>query len=542
MSRLYVATIAAYLLYGNCFSMDHFIEEFKKDINQAREDLGTIVSVVAPTIGEAISGELPNAIEKNPYKDTDAYVRQESGISEGEKQYLKNRLPIVKTAIEKLLKQELQDHQVPKIAFVNSGGGYRAMTCTIGSLAGAEEMGLLNATTYVTGLSGSTWAIAPWISTQMPLKNFKEYIKNCAAQPFTDLTDEEELLIYAAAGIKAHFKQPRTLVDLYGDLLGNRLLEHFGDGRHTVYLSDQANIIQDGSYPYPIYTAIDADERLTEGQPWYEFTPHEIGNEKGYIQTWAFGRKFKEGKSHTGKFSIYPPEKNLSYHLGTYGSAFGANIKTIKKELAESLGYETFLADFLTCLDGERPFDFYAKVPNYAYKLESHHTKDSKIKSFVDAGTDFNLAIPPLAIRNVDIMIICDASAGIIGHHLKKAADYMAIHQLPFPKIDYENIDKKTISVFKEEDPTVPIVIYLPRISDHELWEKHKSNPKFAHYNLSGFNLDHEANDGFATTIHFQYAPENAQKVIDQMEFNIRVNEAKIIKAIEFAVKRKKIQ
>jgi hypothetical protein len=139
-------------------------------------------------------------------------------------------------------------------------------------------------------------------------------------------------------------------------------------------------------------------------------------------------------------------------------------------------------------------------------------------------------------------MIICDASAGKIGNELEKAAAYMEKHELPFPKIDYRNIDKKTISIFKEEDPNVPVVIYLPRISDKELWEQHKSNPQFADYDLSGFDLDHETNHGFAETIHFQYTPENTQKVMDQTEFNIRVNEAKIIKAIEFAVNRKKQQ
>jgi len=527
--------------------MDPIVEELKKDIHHARHDIGAIVGIIAPEIGEAIRGELPEAITKNPYKNTDAYVRIGDDISEGEKKYLSKRFAINKASIETLLKRNIEDHQVPKVAIACSGGGYRAMLATTGFLAGIEKIGtektnLLGATRDVAGLSGSTGAILPWIATKQSLTEFKDYIKNCAKQSFIDPTDDEELLIYDAAAVTSHFKQTRTPVDLYGKLIGNRVLEKFGKDRHMVYLSDLAAIIEDGSYPYPICTAIDATETQEAmlNPTWYGFTPHEIKNYRDniHIPTWAFGRKFKNGKSHKGKFDIYPPEKNMSYILGTCWSAFGAPLHLVKKEIGKALEIEHFLENTLTSLDAQR-LDFYAKVPNYTYKLDGHKHHESKIKSFVDAGTNFNIPIP--VIHDANIMIICDASAGTIGDHLQEAAEFMHKNNFPFPKINFENIDKKTISIFKEEDPNVPVVIYVPRISDKALWEKHKFNPEYAHYNLDGFDFEYETNHGFATTIHFQYDPENAQKIMDQMEFNIRVNEAKIIKAIEFAVNRKKL-
>ncbi len=548
ISRLFIAMFVTCLFYKNCLSMDPIVKEIKKDIHHARQDIGTLISIIAPTIGETIRGEELIAITNNRYKNTDAYVRQGTGISEGEKEYRKKRFPIVKAAIETLLKRELQDHQVINIAVINSGGGCRAAFCTAGSLAGAEKIGLLNATTYVTALSGSTGMIAPWISTKKPLPEFKEYIKTCISKSFIDPTDEEESLIYDAAAVKSHFRQPKTPVDLYGDLIGNRLLEGLGENRHMVYLSDMTDIIQDGTYPYPILTAVDATEtREAMLNPiWYGLTPHEIEDHHNniHIPTWAFGRKFKNGESHKGKHTIYPPEKNLSFILGTCWSAPGASVFRIKKELGKALGIEHFLEDTLTSLDSQR-LDFYAKVPNYAYKLNHTKKEEPKIKSFVDAGTHFNLPIPPVSglckERKADVMIICDASAGEIGNELRKAAEYMAKNNLPFPKINFENIDKKTISVFKEKDPTVPVVVYLPRISDQKLWNQHKSNSEYTHYNLTEFDLDYETNHRFAQTIHFQYAPENAQKIMDQTEFNMRINETKIIKAIEFAVNRKKL-
>lgn len=523
------------------------MDPVEEDLRTMRKDVESIVSVLSPELARWMSGKEFAAVEKNPYKNTDAYVRHGSCISQGEKDYLKNRLPIVKSVLEKLLKQEIANNEIPTIAMINSGGGYRAMFYTIGSLCGAEKIGLLDTTTYVTGLSGSTWALAPWVSTTLTLPKFKEYMIGCAQKSFSHPTDQEELLIFDASAIKHLYNQARTPVDLYGDLLGNRLLEHFGKKRHMVYPSQQSKIIEEGKYPYPIYTAIDANEAIVRDQAWYEFTPHEIGNplDNLYIPTWAFGRKFKQGVSTKDTFTTYPPEKNLSYHMGTYGSAFGANIWTIKHELAKSLGYEHFLETVLTCMDGERPFDFYAKVPSYKYKMDAPAKHTSKFQCFVDAGTDFNLPISPVSglskERKADVLIICDASAGVLGIELQKASDYMKKHQLPFPKINIDRIDKSTITIFSEQDPNIPVVIYMPRISDPELHKQNLSLANFNEYqNLAGFDLDRETNNGFASTIHFQYDPANAIKVVNQAEFNMRVNQARIIEALKFAVKRKK--
>ena len=60
------------------------------------------------------------------------------------------------------------------------------------------EIGLLDATTYITALSGSTWAVAPWISTGLPLRKFKEYIQECASKSFRDFTHEEKNVVAEA--------------------------------------------------------------------------------------------------------------------------------------------------------------------------------------------------------------------------------------------------------------------------------------------------------------------------------------------------------
>ena len=373
----HMATIIIALFFTNAYTMDAPTSCIMDDLHEMRLELGTIVGAfLSSTISEIIIGEELRAIAQNPYKAQKAHVRTGNGICDGEKEYLANRMPIVKATLESLLNQKLEDDHIPNITFVMSGGGYRALLCTLGSLRGAENTGLLNCATHLTTLSGSTWAVAPWISTGMPLKKFEKYIIKCISKPFTELSSAEELLIFETAAVKNFCGQPKTLVDLYGDLLGNRLLIALGNNRHISYLSDQAQRIDDGSYPYPIYTVIDADETIATNQTWYGFTPHEIENftDNLHIPSWACGRTFKRGESTNNA-----PAINIAKVMGACGSAFGANLHTIGAELIKRLGHHELLEELITTIlkpiESERPINFYAKIANYTYKMNPTEKK-----------------------------------------------------------------------------------------------------------------------------------------------------------------------
>lgn len=49
--------------------------------------------------------------------------------------------------------------QVPVIAVVGSGGGFRAMVGFSGVMKALYESGVLDCSTYIAGLSGSTWYV-----------------------------------------------------------------------------------------------------------------------------------------------------------------------------------------------------------------------------------------------------------------------------------------------------------------------------------------------------------------------------------------------
>ena len=484
------------------------------------------------------------AIINNKYKNSTAFVESNTGKSLGKSSFLQKRLPVIKAALETKFNRTIDENKIPTIAFAFSGGGYRAMLYTTAILYRAQKAGLLDVVKEISALSGSTWAVAPWISTGMTLEEFKPYIQECATKPFTHVTHAEKVLIADAIAVKKTYNQPRTLVDLYGDLLGNRLLAALGDARHITYLSDQSEKINNGAYPYPIYAAIDGREEIVDNQTWYAFTPDTIGNDNYQIPSWGHGRKYKNGISTNNA-----PEKSLAYNMGTWGSAFAASIEEIYQELShestqqEHPGHHKKIIEVLgAAIKGKRLLPFYADVPNYMYKMDATTTDKKILKEkhmeFVDGGLLRNVPVDP--VIKADIIIIVDISAGEIGGELKKVINYAQKNKLPFPAIDLTDIDKRTMSIFKDEDnKNTPTVIYMPRISDKQLWNECKNKPEFKDYNLSGFNLDYETNHGVAQTQCFQYTKTHSTKLMNQAEFNFHVNEDKIWETIEWVMNKK---
>ena len=209
------------------------------------------------------------ALLENVYQTIPARVRIGNDLAQEERLYLEKRLPKVQDALEKLLGRPLTGAYIPKIALIGSGGGYRAMLCTTGSLVGADEIGLLDATTYITALSGSTWALGPWMAGGLPIAQFKQELMSIINTSISSVLPSEMALISDALLAKAVLGQTLTLVDLFGALLANRLLRNFGDRRHLVALSQQVEWIKNGNRPLPIYTAIDGRPSVITAPHWY---------------------------------------------------------------------------------------------------------------------------------------------------------------------------------------------------------------------------------------------------------------------------------
>lgn len=523
------------------------IVALKQQYEKAKSFVGR--EVISPVLTKVLKSQ-EKAIVNNPYQNVVATVRIGNNLPPQEIAYRAKRAPKVKVALENLLGRSLDDKEIPIIALIGSGGGYRAMLCTTGFLTGAEKIGLWDAATYITALSGSTWALGPYMMMGWSWADFKVYLEGVVIKNIYKINSTDARYIADVFATKLAFNQSVTTVDLFGALLANRLLHGFDNKRQTLYLSQQASRIEDASRPYPIYTAIDGSEKVVHDAHWYEFTPYEVGAAAFgvYVPTWAFGREFFEESSLD-----FAPEQTLGFILGTCGSAFALHLGFVWDELIEDISNNILKSlmekHVIAPLKGKRVF--WAEVNNYMKGIVDIPNAYANLQTretlkLVDAGIAFNLPYPPVSgerpERKADVMIFLDSSAGSIANELKKTEKYARKHGLKFPLIDYTDLEKKTFAVFKDEtDFSVPVVIYMPRTSDELLWQENKLKPEFNMYgDIEGFDME-ECTRKFGqvcNTLNFEYSEEQAQQVMNQMEFNMVVNKDNIIEVLNWVIDR----
>ncbi|MCL4361269.1 hypothetical protein M1446_02850 [Candidatus Dependentiae bacterium] len=445
----------------------------------------------------------------NSQKNDIAYVRfsPNAAICSDEQKFIENRLNSIKPNLENFLNQKIENN-LPKIGICFSGGGYRAMISSIGFLTTAKKIGLLDSTLYCSGLSGSTWAIASLYASKKDIFEFKQDLHFITQDGIDAISSSQDLKILLNKFVeKIYYEQIVTPVDIYGDLLSNKLFAEFGDKKFNLTLSKLQENTVAKSYPFPLLTSIITD---IEPYRWVEYNPFEAGNEElGYIPMWAFSRYFLAGKSEDNATEI-----DLGHLLGICGSAFCISIQDACKKTLQNMTTEAkklpsivshTLQNVLNNFYDSAIADiriFPAMIRNFSYQCSNNIYKDEKFLSIVDAGLDFNLALPPLLrkSRNLDVIIIFDSSAGTIGGELKLADAYAKRKNLKWPKIDFANIDKNLINVFKDEtDKTVPTVIYIPLIKN-ENYSK-------------DFDPQHCIENDYCNTKNFTYSKEQ----IDQL-------------------------
>lgn len=493
------------------------------------------------------------AVTENPHKNDIALVRIGNTINEQELAFREVRFPIVKKALEKFLDINFDDEDMLEIAFCGSGGGMRAKTSSLGFCFAADSVGLLDAVMYMAGVSGTTWFLAPWISSGLPLSKYKERaLKDlCHGLDIQSLYDFEH--IFDAFWVKFAFNQHVNLIDLFGALLGNNMLRAFGKEQHMIYLSEQQKIIADGAFPLPVYTAVLADRNMPNY--WFECTPFEVGSRwlKAYVPSWAFGRKFKKGKSCS-----FAPEQSLGFMLGMFGSAFAASFEEMYNRSFQYME----LPAFLTGIPGANHIfnalkkiiakivyqsdigEFrvsWAQLYNYVYQMNDIPFHNHKRIRFVDAGTEFNNPIfaayrkPPFG-GAPDVIFVFDASTRVGMEQLELAQTYAREHDFMFPSLDKEDADKRALTVYQDEmNPDIPLILYMPFVIDQKLLECCAENEKLNRYieQLKNFDLKTEVEAGFADTFTFEYTREQAEQLVSVSEFNFLAHVDEIKKMLK---------
>lgn len=493
--------------------------------------------------------KLNKLISEYPHKDENSKVEFGVKIFDEEKEFINKRKELVHKSLEKFLSRKIDPDTTPTIALVFTGGGYRAMVETIGYLRGADQIGLLDCTQYMTGLSGSTWALSAWVSSDKDINSFSKFIRNKINDPSNHIMTKESNLSYSLVeALKNNFDYwPSGIISYFGASLANALLQGSTDDKQQITLSSLAKNLESQKYPLPIFTAINPISNLR----WFEFSPYQVGTHQDggiWIKTPFISRIFENGITKNSA-----PEYPLSYLMGIWGSAIaispseafsrapvsvknaagllvpiGSGISKIGEYVTPSfIRIPESVKQYIPSVQSRFAA---AQIPNFFYKLNNTPNNQDPLLVMVDGGHDYvndmythNFASVPVLWRKVDVVIMCDANKNEPSGatHLRAAEIRARSLGLDFPQIDFENIDQKSSVLFNQHDGS-PIVVYMAG----------KRNDAF----LKGFD---PAKETFTNTTNFGYELKNFDKLSGLTQYIMALSKPIIINAINQAIDRK---
>nr|XP_046258518.1 cytosolic phospholipase A2 beta [Scatophagus argus] len=526
-------------------------------------------------------------------------VRLDFDIPPEEKEYLKKRKVVVAQALQNILGLASQPEptEVPTIALVASGGGARAMTGLLGSLRGLKDIGVLDAASYITGVSGSTWAMsalyqeANW--SQQDMDDIISTVKVQMTKSTMSAFSREKLqYYYDEMEVKGNDGYIVSLIDMAG-----LILEHLVFGKKiTSTLSEQQRALNEGQNPLPIYTAVNMKERLqgceSEAE-WCEFTPYEVGLYKygAFVQSADFGSQF-----FLGHIIRRLPEVRIPYLMGIWSSVFSVNLTQLwklstgsqpswspwlgpdvnKLEVeAEPSTLDTYLIKPITNLTNmmtnffrNRPviaemYNFmrglflhwnYNKHSNFVAWKDKHPdafpnqlTPSDSTLRLVDSGHAINIGCVPVLRpeRNVDVVISLSYAwdPEHIFKVLQNTATYCKDHGIPFPNADFASLEKepqKEVYIFEDkENPKAPIVVHFPLVN---IAYKHFKSPgikRETEEEIKAGQVDVSSKKSPYTTSNMTYSKEDYEALVELTSFNILNNKESILDALRRALEKK---
>lgn len=464
------------------------------------------VAAPADMARELIKDVYPVTIPHSP-----VCVQTTPDLSDEERNFVHNRT----NKIKHVLSEQFGIEQPLRIGICCSGGGNRAMIGSLGLLLGAAKSKILDATMYLSGLSGSTWSIVPFSYLAATTYKYEKYetilesmkqsyfyrlndfsminINGIYTPPLISFDSTDDVLVEVAK--RFAYNQPVTLVNLFGALVGDYALDLMGCDRLTTFWSTISAEAQLGDIPLPLCSAIYNAQQNRDHYKyeWFEMSPLQAGSAAlGYIPVEYLGSNFTQGVLDNDNIC---PEYPLDFYLGMYGSGFAATIHDISL-IQKNLGHpvtimkdvqlkelpkrhfllqnsivkefaKSIINDVFNC---RNPLT-YAQFPNYSYGLPNSILRDQETLGVFDAAIDFNVSLPTLIDRperSMDIVILYDSNPGNVTT-LHDLATYCYKKGLSFPDISKvtDSLHKDTMTVLNDPrswdyDANMTTYIYFP--------------------------------------------------------------------------------
>ncbi|KAF7892884.1 uncharacterized protein EAF02_000422 [Botrytis sinoallii] len=404
---------------------------------------------------------------------------------------------------------------LPNIGIAISGGGYRAMLNGAGFVAAADDRtanstntgqigGLLQATTYLAGLSGGGWLVGSIytnnFSSVETLRDSSD-VWNFQNSIFEGPNDDGIQILSTAdyySTIKnevsgkadAPLNFNTSITDYWGRALSFQLINATDGGPAYTFSSIalQDNFAN-GDIPMPFLVA-DGRSPYTEiislNSTVYEFNPFELGSwdatTYGFAPLRYIGSNFTAGSIPDGQQCVRGFDQ-VGYVMGTSSSLFNQFLIQANQSSLPTIVTDAFTA----ILDGigfiNNDIAQYQPNPFYAFNNETNRNAQATQLDLVDGGEDGqNIPLYPLIqpIRGVDVIFAIDSSADT-NYFWPNGTSLVATHErsqnatiangTAFPSIPgqntFVNLGLNKRPSFFGCDPSnstgpTPLVVYIP--------------------------------------------------------------------------------
>uniref|UniRef100_A0A8B9MCI5 Phospholipase A2 n=1 Tax=Accipiter nisus TaxID=211598 RepID=A0A8B9MCI5_9AVES len=495
-------------------------------------------------------------------------VRLDFDLCMEEKNFLQKRRKFVASALKKALhlEQDLQDHEIPVVAVMTTGGGTRALTSLLGNLLGLQKLDLLDAISYITGSSGSTWTLshlyqsADWSRKDLsrPIGEVRRHMTKCKLSCFSLESFkyyEKELKLRKREGYQI------SSIDFWGLLLEKAL----SDGKNNHKLSDERQALSQGQNPLPIYMILNIKEdySLSEFKEWVEFTPYEVGFLKygAFIRAEDFGSKFFMGRLmkklpesricfmkgnvlHCKNLNYEPSSPARSNELETYLVTPECGIMGIIRQV---LTERVMVSKFYNFLKGFQVHNEYLQSTSFCMwkdtvleNFPNQLTETAEFMCLADTAGYIDISYPPLMRpeRKVDVVLHLNYSSG-------SQTLYFLKQGIPFPKVHLSEEEKKNLKecyIFEDtETPEAPTVVFFPLVND--TFRKYKEpGVERSPAEMAQGNVDVSSIFSPYCLNSFTYTEEEFDKLVDLTSYNIQNNKHLILQALNSAIEQKRQQ
>ncbi|EGW30430.1 phospholipase B2 [Spathaspora passalidarum NRRL Y-27907] len=399
----------------------------------------------------------------------------------------------------------------PIIGLAFSGGGYRAMLSGAGQLAALDSRvtspdrtlaGLLQSSSYITGLSGGSWLIGSLACIDFPsveqvmrdniLWNFEHSILD-----YYGLNVAANKLMWAMISLDVLGKQmagfATSITDPWGRALSYQLLSTLKDNGDAMLWSDITNSssFKNFSMPFPIISAVCREHGTyirSINSTVIEFTPYEMGSWdpslNSFVDIKYLGTNLDDGIPKEG--TCMSGYDNAGFIMGTSSSVFNEAITELDQSGLPSFLIELIKKYILTPIERHNG-DVANYHPNPFYNSKNQKTRlaNSDTLLLVDGAEDGqNIPLVPLLNRNVDVIFAHDNSANTDGWPDGRSliATYerqfsLQGENLAFPYVPdqstFRNLnltskpaffgcDAQNLTTLTDDIYGVPVVVYLP--------------------------------------------------------------------------------